>query len=574
MRKRAVGASRSGAAAAIAGGVCVAAAIVAVLLATAAGGSGGGYTVRAIFDDAGNLVNSENVKIDGVKVGTVGTVTPTPNGKAAVTLNIENPGFQNFRTDATCTIEPQALIGEKYVNCLPTQARAEGAPLPPPLHQIPAGREGAGQYLLPVTNTSSPVGVDLLSDIGHLPENQRLTIILNELGTGLAGRGSDLNAVLHRSNPALRELEKVFGILASENKVLGNLAEEGNRALVPLVRERKQFSEFFAQSNTVAEATARHGAELATNLHEFPTFLRELRPYLKHLEAFAEQSIPTFTDLGVAAPGINRTFQNIGPFSTSTTQFFKSLGASSGKIGKALVGTQPLLTRIESLGSAAKPFAKSFSELFSSLRCDRRRGAPARLHLHGRGLGQRLRLARPLRPRGRGREDLRRLQNHARPRMPLELHPRASRRAAEQHGAQAASAQGERHDARDGEGGSDAQGRHAVAGDGRVPRLGSGREPRRPRQREPPVRRRPAGRRSERRHHLLHAAERKRRSRRAAAQLPARQLIDDPTTPQPPSSPSSVAPWLACCALAAGPRGMLVLALSAHVAAGRNRPPA
>jgi ABC-type transporter Mla subunit MlaD len=355
-------------AAAIAGGLCVAAAIVAVLLATAAGGSGGGYTVRAIFDDAGNLVISENVKIDGVKVGTVGTVTPTPDGRAAVTLNIENPGFQNFRTDASCTIEPQALIGEKYVNCLPTQARAEGAPLPPPLHRIPAGREGAGQYLLPVANTSSPIGVDLLSDIGHLPENQRLTIILNELGTGFAGRGSDLDAVLHRSNPALRELEKLLGILASENKVLGNLAVEGNRALVPIVRERKQFSEFFAQSSTVAEATARHSAELATNLHEFPAFLREFRPYLKHLEAFAEQSIPTFTDLGIAAPGINKTFQNIGPFSASTTQFFKSLGASSKKIGNALVATQPLLTRVESLGSAAKPFAKSFSELFASLR--------------------------------------------------------------------------------------------------------------------------------------------------------------------------------------------------------------
>ena len=367
MRKRAVGASRSGAAAAIAGGVCVAVAIVAVLLATAAGGSSGGYTVRAIFDDAGNLVISENVKIDGVKVGTVGTVTPTPNGRAAVTLRIENPGFQDFRTDATCTIEPQALIGEKYVNCLPTQQRAEGAPLPPPLPRIPAG-EGAGEYLLPVTQTSSPVGVDLLSDIGHLPENQRLTIILNELGTGFAGRGSDLNAVLHRSNPALRELEKVLGILASENKVLGNLAEEGNRALVPLVRERKQFSEFFAQSSTVAAATARHNAELATNLHEFPTFVRLLRPYLKRLEAFAEQSIPTFTDLGIAAPGINRTFQNIGPFSTSATQYFQSFGKSSKKIGKALVGSEPLLHHVEALGSAAKPFAKSFSELFSSLR--------------------------------------------------------------------------------------------------------------------------------------------------------------------------------------------------------------
>ena len=64
-------------AAGIAGALCVAALVAVVLLATSAGGSNGSYTIRAIFDDAGNLVSGENVKIDGVKVGTVGAVTPT-----------------------------------------------------------------------------------------------------------------------------------------------------------------------------------------------------------------------------------------------------------------------------------------------------------------------------------------------------------------------------------------------------------------------------------------------------------------------------------------------------------------
>jgi ABC-type transporter Mla subunit MlaD len=359
---------RRGAAAAIAGALGVVALVAAILFATAAGGSSGGYTVRAIFDDAANLVTSEDVKIDGVKVGTVGTVTPTPQGKAAVTLKIDNPGFQDFRSDATCTIEPQALIGEKFVNCLPTQARPENTPLPPPLQQIPAGHEGAGEWLLPVTNTSSPIDQDLLSDINHLPENQRLSIIVNELGAGLAGRGSDLNAVLHRSNPALRELEKVIGILASQNKLLANLAVEGDRALKPIARDRRQFAEFFAQSNTVASATARHRGALAENLANFPAFLRELGPYLKRLEQLSEQATPTFTDLGVAAPGINRTFQSLGPFSTSSTQFFQSLGQASKPIGSALVASQPLLTRLEALGSAAKPFASNFAALFSSVR--------------------------------------------------------------------------------------------------------------------------------------------------------------------------------------------------------------
>jgi phospholipid/cholesterol/gamma-HCH transport system substrate-binding protein len=353
---------------AIAGGFGVAALLVVVLLATAAGGSGGSYTVRAIFDDAANVISGEDVKIDGVKVGTIGSVTPTPTGKAAVVLNIDNPGFQDFRADASCTIKPQALIGEKFVDCLPTQPRPEGAPLPPPLHRIPAGREGAGEWLLPVSNTSSPVDVDLLEDINRLPVRQRLTIILNELGTGLAGRGSDLNAVLRRSNPALRELDKVIGILASENKILGNLAVEGDRALVPIARDRLQFAEFFAQSATVATATARHRGALAQNLAAFPVFLRELGPALNRVGQLADQTTPVFTDLGVAAPGINQTFETIPAFAGSATQFTKSFGQAGQKIGPALTASKPLLTRLEALGGAVKPFASNFSTLLSSVR--------------------------------------------------------------------------------------------------------------------------------------------------------------------------------------------------------------
>ena len=121
-------------------GVGVLACLVIVLLALSAGGGGGTYTVRAIFDDAANIIPGENVKIDGVKVGTVTSVAPTPQEKAAVVFNIETPGFQDFRADASCTIRPQALLGEKFVDCLPTQPRVEGTPLPPPLKTIPPCR--------------------------------------------------------------------------------------------------------------------------------------------------------------------------------------------------------------------------------------------------------------------------------------------------------------------------------------------------------------------------------------------------------------------------------------------------
>ncbi|MHB8235372.1 MAG: MlaD family protein [Solirubrobacteraceae bacterium] len=346
----------------------MAAIAAAVLLSTSAGGSNGSYTVRAIFDDAGNIISGENVKIGGVKVGTVGSVTATPQAKAAVVLNISNAGFKDFRADASCTVRPQALIGEKFVDCLPTQPRVAGTPLPPPLKKIGKGHEGAGQYLLPVQNTHSPVDVDLLGDISRLPERQRFTILINELGAGLAGRGSDLNVVIRRANPALQELDRVLAILASENKVLAKLAVDSDQALQPFAAVREKVSDFIVQSNTVAQATARHRGALARNLALFPKFLQELGPSMERLARFADQTTPVFTDLKVAAPGINKAFTSLPAFSNSSTAFFKSLGATSKVSGPALTSIQPLLARLGKLGKEAKPFSFNAAELLSSLR--------------------------------------------------------------------------------------------------------------------------------------------------------------------------------------------------------------
>lgn len=352
------------------GALCAAALLLAGLLGVLLSGCGGSgeYTVRAIFDDAANIIPGEDVKIEGVKVGAVGSVTPTPQQKAAVVLHITTAGFQDFRADASCTIEPEALIGEKFVNCLPTQPRAEGTPLPPPLHKIGSGHEGEGQYLLPVTNTSSPVDVDLLGDINRLPVRQRFTIIINELGAGLAGRGSDLNAVIRRADPALRELDKVLAILASQNKTLVNLAKEGDRALAPVPRVKSQITGFIVGADQVARASANQRGALARNLAAFPPFLEQLSPAMERFGRLADQTIPTFTDLKAAAPGINQLFANIAPFAHSSTAFFTTLGKTSKVSGPALVSLQPLLGKLKTLGTAVKPFSASFSELLTSLR--------------------------------------------------------------------------------------------------------------------------------------------------------------------------------------------------------------
>src|SRR4029453_5448715 len=105
-------------------GVLVAAAAL-LVFGTGASDDGGAYRVRAIFMNAFSVIPGEDVKSAGVKVGKIESLDVTPDHKAAVVLRIDRPGFDDFRTDAECTIRPQSLIGEKFVECTPTQPAPE-----------------------------------------------------------------------------------------------------------------------------------------------------------------------------------------------------------------------------------------------------------------------------------------------------------------------------------------------------------------------------------------------------------------------------------------------------------------
>jgi ABC-type transporter Mla subunit MlaD len=114
------------------GTVLTIALVVAALFAVGAAGpdTGGSYKVRAIFDDVASAVPGEDVKIAGAKIGKIDSMTVTPEKKAAVVLDITDDGFSPFHDDAHCTIRPQSLIGEKYVECDPGRAPRRRRPCP------------------------------------------------------------------------------------------------------------------------------------------------------------------------------------------------------------------------------------------------------------------------------------------------------------------------------------------------------------------------------------------------------------------------------------------------------------
>ena len=318
------------------------------------------YFVRAIFDNASTIVAGEDVKIAGVPVGVISDMNVTEDEQAAVTLRIDNEDFTPWRADASCTIRAQGLIGEKFVECEPGSTDA------PELRRIEDG-DGKGERLLPVGNTSSPVDLDVINNTLRLPYRQRLSILLSELGTALAGRGDELNEVIHRANPALRETDEVLKILADQNRELARLARNSDEVFGPLARERAAFADFVVKANETGQASAERSDDIRRGIELLPEFLAELEPLMADLEGFADQGIPLLADLGDSAPALGRLIKAQGTLADAGRESFPSLGDALERGRPALIRSRPLFQDLTKLGKQLGPTSIDLDDLLKSL---------------------------------------------------------------------------------------------------------------------------------------------------------------------------------------------------------------
>jgi phospholipid/cholesterol/gamma-HCH transport system substrate-binding protein len=353
---------------------------IGLLLATSATSQDGGpYEIRAIFDNASFLVPGEEVRIAGAKVGEVAEVDVTRPGeavtagggdepaKAAVVLRIDDPAFQDFREDASCIIRPQSTLGEKFVECRQTQPRATTTEPPPPLGEVPEGQPGEGQLLLPLQNNGKAVDLDLVNNIMREPYAERFRLILNDLGAGFAARGDELEEIVERSNPALRQTNRVLAILAQQNRALAELARDSDTVLAPLARERRQITGFIRESTVAAQATAERSADLEAGFARFPSYLRELRETSVALRRFSDAGTPVISDFGDAAPSVTRAQRALAPLADAATPALKTLGNAAAASQDDILASDPVIKDVRDLARAAKPGAKQLNNLLASL---------------------------------------------------------------------------------------------------------------------------------------------------------------------------------------------------------------
>jgi virulence factor Mce-like protein len=316
--------------------LCLLIAAAAAAAATAAAGAGGSGSAKANtftieLDNAFGLTTGADVKVAGVRAGTVTGMRVDPKTThALIDIELTQKGFESLRQDAFCETRPQSLIGEYFVDCRPgTSPRA----LPP------GGR-------VAIQHTASTIPADLIGDVMRMPYRERLRIILDELGAGVGGRGGDINTAIRRAVPALRETDQVLGILARQNQTLADLTKNADTVIGDLAANRKDVGRFVTQTKQTAEASAERSTAVRASLQKLPTFLHELTPTMAALGQAADAQTPSLQNLNASAGQLTRLFKDIPPFSKATQTGLGTLADASRAGRPALQAAKPTIAQL------------------------------------------------------------------------------------------------------------------------------------------------------------------------------------------------------------------------------------
>ncbi|HET9011317.1 MAG TPA: MlaD family protein, partial [Gemmatimonadaceae bacterium] len=254
-------------------GGCLAGA--AVMLGAEDRRSASGKHYKVIFDNAFGLTEGGEVKIGGVTAGKIDGFELTKQDpiKVEVGIHVSQEGFDALRTDASCAVRQQSLIGEYFVDCQLGRAARE----------LPDGGT------VPVTRTASTIPLDLVNNVMRRPYRERFRIILTELGVGLAGRPGELNEVIRRAHPGLRETTQTLKILADQNRVIRDFIENADHTSRVVHPRRAELSRWAKESSETASVQASRRDDIARQWNRLPVFLSELRPTMTRLEATASE---------------------------------------------------------------------------------------------------------------------------------------------------------------------------------------------------------------------------------------------------------------------------------------------
>jgi phospholipid/cholesterol/gamma-HCH transport system substrate-binding protein len=312
------------------GAVVAAIVIVAVLLFA---GGGGGYTLKAHFLNAGQLVTGNQVEIGGTAVGSVDDIALTPDGQAVVTISIDDANAP-LRQGTRATIRQASLSGiaNRYIDL---QMPPGSCPKSQKDCNIPDGGD------IGIDRTTTAVDLDQVFAIFDPGTRKAVQDFFKNSAAEFKGKEDQQRIAYQYLNPALSTSSRLFNELNRDNPLLSRFLVDSSKLVTALAQKRDDLSALIANANSTFRALGDEKVALAQAIAQFPGFMRQanttfvdlrsaldatdplvnaskpvakkLRPFLAELRPLARDARPTVRDLSriVFQPGPNNDLNDL-----------------------------------------------------------------------------------------------------------------------------------------------------------------------------------------------------------------------------------------------------------------------
>ncbi|GAA2734217.1 MCE family protein [Pedococcus aerophilus] len=270
---------------------------------------GGGDSYRAAFSEAGGLVEGDDVRIAGVKVGKVQGVD-LAGDHVVVDFKVTEPAA--FGTQTAASVRMKTLLGQKYLALEPAGPGQLKEDTEIPLDRTVSSYDIVNAFSdLATTTERIDTGAlatsltTLATEFKDSPEEVRAALDgLSRLSRTIASRDAELKKLLASAN-------SVSGTVAQRNKAIESIIKNADLLLVELEARREDIHTLFVNTSAMAQQITGlvrdNRAQLKPALDQLTKVLAVLQKHEKDLGDTIAAMAP-FTRLFANVLGNGRWF--------------------------------------------------------------------------------------------------------------------------------------------------------------------------------------------------------------------------------------------------------------------------
>ncbi len=316
-----------------------------------------GYRVNVSFPEATQLSKEAEVRISGVKVGSVRQVEPNEEtGLTATELELDSR-YAPIPRDTRAILRQKTLLGETYVELTP------GSPGGPAVGD--GGALAQGQV-------SETVELDEILRTFDPRTRARFSIWLDQQGRAVNEGAQEINDSLALLTPFAEETGDVLDVLNSQSADTRRLVRGVGEVFGALTEREGQLRDLIVQSNRFWAVTARRDAELADTFRVLPTFLRESRVTTERITRFARDTDPLIDQLRPAARELSPTLVDLAALAPDLRGLFRDLDPLVRVSRRGLPATEQVLDNTRPLLARLDPFLRQLTPIVDYLGLYRR----------------------------------------------------------------------------------------------------------------------------------------------------------------------------------------------------------